>query len=164
MMAAHALSYARSELERIGMSRPLPWRLQLENYPIHVSVQTRYQDLDTLGHINNVAWGAIFEAGRGRFNRISGLDAEPGERRVIASSTFNFLADGYAHDNIIIASGVGKIGNHSWQIFQLAFQNIKAVATCDITLVASDPHGFRKIGPGRRVELQKWKADDKLNC
>ena len=49
------------------MPRPAPWRLDPASYPHHDVIQTRFQDLDVLGHINNVAWAALFETARIRF-------------------------------------------------------------------------------------------------
>ena len=52
------------------MPRPAPWRLDPAAYPHHDVIQTRFQDLDVLGHINNVAWAALFETARIRFYHV----------------------------------------------------------------------------------------------
>lgn len=54
------------------MPRPAPWRLDATAYPHHTTVPTRFQDMDVLGHINNVAMGALFETARVHFNHASG--------------------------------------------------------------------------------------------
>ena len=51
------------------MPRPAPWRLSPDAYPYPDVIQTRFQDMDVLGHLNNVAFAALFETGRTRFNR-----------------------------------------------------------------------------------------------
>ena len=59
------------------MGKPESWRLIPASYPILLDVQTRFQDLDPNGHLNNVAFAALFEHGRVRLNR----DVRPmGER------------------------------------------------------------------------------------
>ena len=61
------------------MGKPESWRLIPASYPILLDVQTRFQDLDPNGHLNNVAFAALFEHGRVRLNR----DVRPmGERGV----------------------------------------------------------------------------------
>jgi acyl-CoA thioester hydrolase len=55
------------------MPRPDPTRLTPSAYPHSETIQTRFQDLDPLGHINNVAMAALFESGRVRFNQAMGL-------------------------------------------------------------------------------------------
>ncbi|OQW44506.1 MAG: hypothetical protein A4S16_14285 [Proteobacteria bacterium SG_bin6] len=45
------------------MARPPAWRLEPGAYPHHETIQTRFQDLDVLGHINNVAFAALFDSG-----------------------------------------------------------------------------------------------------
>ncbi len=49
--------------------KPDAYRLILGNYPLSVTVPSRFRDLDTLGHINNVAIGSFYEEGRARLNR-----------------------------------------------------------------------------------------------
>ena len=51
------------------MPRPAPWRLDLSRYPDLEEVQTRFQDLDPMGHLNNVAFAAMFEHARVRYNQ-----------------------------------------------------------------------------------------------
>ena len=56
------------------MPRPEAWRTDIAAYPFSATTETRFQDLDVLGHINNVAMAALFENGRVRFNRSLGSD------------------------------------------------------------------------------------------
>jgi len=76
------------------MPRPAPWRLDPATYPHHDIIQTRFQDLDVLGHINNVAWAALFETARVRFyHTLSSLG--PGRNRgLVAISDESWRATG----------------------------------------------------------------------
>jgi hypothetical protein len=66
------------------MPRPDPTRLDPATYPVTVTIQTRFQDLDVLGHINNVAMAALFESGRVRFNQAIKLHGWAGHRWLVA--------------------------------------------------------------------------------
>jgi len=125
------------------MARPDGWRLERAAYPFSCVTETRFQDLDILGHVNNVAMAALFENGRVRFNRSLGLfdRRRKGERWLIAAISINYLAEAHFPDDIEIMCGVGTIGTRSWRIDSAAFQNGACVATCDTTIVLTGPDG-----------------------
>ncbi|MBA3942054.1 MAG: thioesterase, partial [Sphingopyxis sp.] len=37
------------------MPKPESWRLDAASYPVRIELQTRFQDMDINGHLNNVA-------------------------------------------------------------------------------------------------------------
>ncbi|MDF2604812.1 thioesterase family protein [Sphingomonas sp.] len=128
------------------MSRPVPWRLDLSSYPKREVKQTRFQDLDTMGHLNNVAYAALFEDARvrmnqqlGRVNR--GKMAEGSFRAVVARNEINYLAEGSFPEDVEIGLGIGRIGNRSFEMLAAAFQSGACIATCDTTIVMTDPKG-----------------------
>lgn len=122
------------------MPRPAPFRLDLDSYPARETVPTRYQDLDAMGHINNVAFAALFETARVRFNWVLGrFDRDDGFRAVVAMNAVNYLAEGRFPADVEIATGIGKIGRRSWEILAVMHQNGRAIATCDTVLVMTDP-------------------------
>lgn len=128
------------------MSRPAPWRLDLSSYPKREMKQTRFQDLDTMGHLNNVAYAALFEDARvrmnqqlGRVNR--GKMAEGSFRAVVARNEINYLAEGSFPEDVEIGLGIGRIGNRSFEMLAAAFQSGACIATCDTTIVMTDPKG-----------------------
>lgn len=128
------------------MSRPAPWRLLRESYPRHDVKQTRFQDLDTMGHLNNVAFAALFEDARVRLNqhlgRVSrGMMAEGSFRAVVARNEINYLAEGSFPEDVEVALGIGRIGNRSFEMLGAAFQSGRCIATCDTTIVMTDPKG-----------------------
>ncbi len=127
------------------MPRFDPARLSPDSYPHSASVETRFQDLDVLGHINNVAMGALFEQGRVRFNRAflleHGRRANPGMRWLVARVDINYLAEGAFPEPVQIANGIGHIGTASWTILSAAFQYDRCIALCDTTLVYTNTGG-----------------------
>jgi acyl-CoA thioester hydrolase len=122
------------------MPRPAPHRLTLNNYPVRETVQTRYQDLDAMGHLNNVAFAAMFENARVRFNWALGrMNRNDGFRAVVAMNAINYLAEGSFPADVEIASGVGRIGTRSWDILAVMHQDGRAIATCDTVIVMTHP-------------------------
>lgn len=133
-----------------------PARLVAENYAHEVSVETRFQDLDPLGHINNVALAGIFESGRVRFNRglqAAHLGMQSGDRWLVAKVEINYLAEGYFPEPVLIRNAIGHIGNRSWQILSAAWQGDQVIALCDAVLVFQSASGAGAISEGLRAEL-----------
>lgn len=133
-----------------------PARLDAVNYPHSIEVETRFQDLDLLGHINNVALAGIFENGRVRFNRLlqaSRNARESGDRWLVARVEVNYLAEAHFPEPILITNGIGQIGNRSWQILSAAWQDGKVVGLCDSTLVYQSASGHTSLSDEMRAEL-----------
>jgi acyl-CoA thioester hydrolase len=134
--------------------RPAPWRLDPASYPHHDTIQTRFQDLDVLGHINNVAWAALFETARVRF--FGKLNSSPGRNRgLVANVEINYLGEGNFPADLMIASGIGTLGTRSWQTLSVALQHGVALATCDVTIVAT---GVPEIDLAFRAGLEQWRV------
>lgn len=124
------------------MAKPEPWRLDPANYPFTAAVPTRWADLDLLGHINNVSMAGLFEEGRGCFNRALALHRERSDIRwLIAGVDIAYRAEAHHPGDVMMASGIGRIGTSSWTILSGAFQSGRCVATCDTTIVYTDKGG-----------------------
>ena len=139
------------------LARPDPFRLNLPAYPHSATIQTRFQDLDPLGHINNVAMAALFESGRVRFNQAIGLAGWKGHRWLVARIEINYLAEGSFPADVEIASGIGEIGTRSWEIQSAAFQDGFAIATCDASIVLSGATGASRLPDEFRAGLERYR-------
>lgn len=119
------------------MAKPERWRLNPASYPVCEEQQTRFQDMDINGHLNNVAFAALFESGRVLLNlsMIPWNDRPANERTMVAAVEINYLAEGNFPDPVRIATGIGRIGTSSWSIVQAMFQNGRCIATCDTVVV-----------------------------
>lgn len=119
------------------MPKPEGWRLDAASYPARIELQTRFQDMDINGHLNNVAFAALFESGRVLLNRqVRPLTERPSnERTMVAAVEINYLGEGNFPDPVTITSGIGRIGTSSWTIVQAMFQNGRAIASCDTVVV-----------------------------
>ena len=136
------------------MSRPPAWRTDAARYPFAVDVPTRFQDLDPLGHVNNVAMAALFESGRVAFNRRFDWPRGEGTRVLIARADISYLAEAHFPAGVSIASGVGRVGRSSWTIFAAAHQEGTCVALCDATLVFTGAEGARELSQEFRAQLE----------
>ncbi len=139
------------------MPKPSPARLDPANYPVAIEVQTRFQDLDPLGHINNVAMAAIIETGRIAFNHQVGVDGRnrrPGERWLIARVEINYVAEGHYPEPVTIGHGFGRVGTSSWDILAGVFQGDTCIATADCTIVLTDANGAVAIGDDQRELME----------
>jgi acyl-CoA thioester hydrolase len=136
------------------MARPESWRLDPANYPHREVIQTRFQDLDPLGHINNVAMAGLFESARVRFNRALGLAGWHGHRWLVANITLNYLHEGFFPDDVEFATGIGHIGTRSWHILAAGFQKGECIATCDAVIVMSGGAGATALAPDFRAGLE----------
>lgn len=128
------------------MPRPAPWRVLRETYPSIETTRTRFQDLDTMGHLNNVAYAVLFEDARVRMNqrmgRVSGgRMAEGSFRAVVAQNVINYLAEGTFPEDVAVGLGIGRIGGRSFEMLGAMFQSGRCIATCDSTIVMTDPKG-----------------------
>lgn len=126
------------------MARPASYRLDLASYPVRDTARTRYQDLDAMGHLNNVAYAAMFEDARVRFNWTIGHAGAGGRERgtfraVVAANTINYLAEGTYPADVTIGTGIGRIGTRSWDILAVMHQDGRAIATCDTVIVMTHP-------------------------
>lgn len=139
------------------MPRPAPYRLDPSSYPHRALIQTRFQDLDILGHINNVAMAALFESARVRFNEGIGLLAWKRHRWLVARVEINYLAEGQYPDDVEIMTGIGEIGTRSWHILATAFQRGAPIATCDTVVVMSAADGMTRLPDAFRTLLEQFR-------
>jgi acyl-CoA thioester hydrolase len=138
------------------MAKPEAWRLSPDAYTFATTLDTRFGDLDTMGHVNNVAISAIFETARIRFHHHMGRHPqEHGVRWLVAAVSLNYVEESHFPYPFEIRCAIGHIGTTSWTISSAAFQKGVCVATCDTTVVTHGPEGRREIDDAvREVMLE----------
>jgi acyl-CoA thioester hydrolase len=129
------------------MPKPDSWRLDAASYPVSEDFQTRFQDMDINGHLNNVAFAALFESARVMLNRrVRPWGERPrNERTMVAEVTITYLAEGRFPGDVTITSGIGRIGTSSWTILQSMHQQGRCIATCDTVVVCRTDHEARPL-------------------
>jgi acyl-CoA thioester hydrolase len=138
------------------MAKPQPWQLDPASYPFSHSTETRFADMDLLGHINNVSMAGLFEHGRGMFNHAIEVQRRaPGQRWLIVSVNLDYIAEAHFPEHVTIASGILRIGSSSWDIASAAFQGGECKATCITTIVLTDQNGPTKLPENLRAEFER---------
>ena len=139
------------------MAKPESWRLDAASYPMSITATTRFQDMDINGHLNNVAFAALFENARVRINRdVRSWEERPdNERTMVAAVTINYLREGNFPDDVTLCTGIGSIGTSSWTIIQAMFQNGQCIATCDTVVVCRTDNQAKPLRAELREGLEK---------
>jgi acyl-CoA thioester hydrolase len=139
--------------------KPQSWQLDPANYPFSHSTETRFADMDTLGHINNVSMAGLFEHGRGMFNHAIEVQRRaPGQRWLIVSVNLDYIAEAHFPEHVTIASGIMRIGSSSWDIASAAFQGGECKAVCITTIVLTDNTGPTALPESLREEFERLRV------
>lgn len=138
-----------------------PYRTLLDSYPLRRTITPLFGDTDALGHINNVSIARYFEQARVLvMEAVSGtLDgAHPFERAVLAKIEINFLAEVFYPHDIVIATGVQRVGTSSVVIGSALFQHDRCVALADSVDVGTAPEGgSRPVADESRTAFEKFR-------
>jgi acyl-CoA thioester hydrolase len=121
--------------------KPEPYRLDPASYPLKTVVPSRFRDLDTLGHINNVAIGSFYEEGRAALNRTAFPHAfrhKHNMRMLIADVHIAYLGEAHYPGDLEVRTGVGHVGRTSYRLDLALFQNGACIGVCETVLVNTD--------------------------
>jgi acyl-CoA thioester hydrolase len=111
-------------------------RLDVDSYPVRFAYRTLFSDMDTNHHLNNVAFGRLFEEGRVELHRrVFGLPGTPGLTFMLASITIEFLAEARYPGSVEVASAVARVGGSSFTLDQAVYQDGACVALADCVMV-----------------------------
>ncbi|MBD2858232.1 hypothetical protein IB286_04360 [Spongiibacter sp. KMU-158] len=115
-------------------------RLILDNYPHILTIETRYGDMDSYAHLNNSAIGRIYENSRaqlhmGIFDSTNFHRADSPAKTLLVETRTRFFAEGHYPGSVTLGTGIGRIGNSSYQIQQALFQDGQCLGVCDATMV-----------------------------
>ena len=112
----------------------------LEEYPLHVKMETRWRDLDAFGHVNNAVFATYIETARGTLFERWGLPFNgKGQSLIVASITIDYLKQIKHPSRMIVGQRISRIGNSSFDIESSIFTendkhspiaNSKVVVVC----------------------------------
>ena len=136
--------------------KPEPFRLHRTAYPYFRRVIARFSDMDSEGHLNNVALAAFYEDGRVSFLRGLAGEARGTEYRfVIAHLAISYIAEAHYPGEYDVGLGVSKLGNASFGVGCGLFIDGACVGVCDTTQVVIGDAGVMPIPNVLRASLQK---------
>jgi acyl-CoA thioester hydrolase len=120
---------------------------KLSDYPVHETERLRFGDLDTQGHVNNVAFAELLESGRIYFFRDTFRPAlDPHQGTVVARVVIDYLGELHWPGEVTIGTGVTRIGRSSVGIRQGLFDGDRCAALCESVIVVID-HKQRTSSP-----------------
>ena len=116
--------------------RPDPERTQRHHYPVWLEVQTRFGDLDSLGHMNNVAIAQLYEEARVRFGATLVRRSDNAlHRMLLVAFNINYLAETHYPEPVEVGTGVARIGRSSYVLAHALYQAGRCVGLADATMV-----------------------------
>lgn len=120
-------------------------RLQPEKFPYCYEMQSRFSDLDKVGHVNHVNLTAFFQEGRNRFFHAFELLKAEQCGLVVASLNVEFAGDLFHPDPITVYTGLIEIGRSSFRVGQVAVQDGRIGAYAEVVQVARGETGTRAL-------------------
>ncbi|MGH1470279.1 MAG: acyl-CoA thioesterase [Cellvibrionaceae bacterium] len=122
----------------------------LSNYPFQFEIHTRYDDLDTQKHVNNVAVANLHQEARVQFHREAFREFRQKHgktvlfRTVLANIEITYLRETHYPYPVVAGVGIERVGNSSYSIGVSMYQNDECVGTSKAVLVfVKDGHGIQ---------------------
>lgn len=143
-----------------GMAKPDPALLDPARYSFVCEIATRFGDLDTNLHINNVAMAGICEDARVRFHKASGyhaaLGGPGGAGAMVASFAIEYLGQGFYPDPLTVHVAAERIGSTSYSLVQLVRQGDRTVGFTRATMVVVSDGRPAPIPELFRTSVAPW--------
>lgn len=141
------------------MSRWPAERLDPERYEAPgLDLPVFYGDLDTGGHLNNVAFGRFFEQSRFDAHRRIGLPKlmeEQGGRFLVARVAIDYLREAHFGGPLHVRTRVHTMGSASAVEHQAAWQHGECVAVSEVVMVFVTDSGATPLPPQLRAALEQ---------
>lgn len=141
------------------MAKPDPALLNIARYPFRCEIETRFSDLDTNFHINNVSLTGLLEEGRVRFHRASGYHDVAVNLTIttmVASLAVEFLGQSHFPDPLEMHIGASRIGRTSYELCQLVSQKNAVVAFARSVLVCMRGNSPFELPEAYRESVKPW--------
>jgi len=141
------------------MAKPDPALLDPARYPFTCEIATRFGDLDTNMHVNNVAIISLYEDARVRYHAASGYHAAMGAAGItsmVASCTIEYLGQSYYPEPLTFHVAAAELGRTSYQLLQLVRQGERTVGFSRSTMVCVRDSQPVPIPEPFRASVQPW--------
>lgn len=132
-------------------------------FPVTIELPVQWGEMDSFGHVNNVAYLRWFESARiAYFERVNILAAMPRLGPILARQSIDYRLPLHYPDRVFVSCGVSAIGATSFQLkLRLRSQARDAVAAeSDAVIVMFDYEAGRKatIAPKLRAAIEELQA------
>lgn len=121
-----------------GRLRDDAWRHRIDSYPVRFPLQTRYGDMDTNAHLNNVAIARFVEESRLRFHQkilAQGAPVNPGAVMIVHLA-IDYLGEGHYPGDIESGVGILRCGRSSYTLVHALFQRGRPFVLAQSVMVA----------------------------
>ncbi len=132
-------------------------RRNVQAYPFHFSINTRFTETDANGHINNVSYLLYYEDAQAAFllECFPEMSASKQWRFQQVRCDVSYDGQSYYPDPMTVATGVEHIDDCWVRLSQALFQRGQFVGLCDVILVKVDAQGRpQEINAGDRTALE----------
>lgn len=121
----------------------------------YFELQPRFSDTDALGHISNTTLPVWFEQAREPLFRIFNptLDVKTWPL-IIARVEVDFVAQSFWHLPVEIRTGIGRVGNSSFQVVQEAWQDGQLIARGKAVLIQFDYKTEKAVAISDEIRTQ----------
>lgn len=138
------------------MSRLDRARLAAADLPITVEIPLRYDDIDSVGHVNNAAAAVILQEARVQFHAAAGFHGlPPGMHSVVAALSIEFAGEMRFPGVAEVRTGLLKIGRSSYVLGQVARQEGRIALYAETVLVITGPEGAEPLPEAMRAAYEK---------
>lgn len=139
------------------MPKPDPALLNPARYPFCTTIESRFSDMDTNRHVNNVALAAYLEDARVRFYAHTGFGAwADGLSIMIVSLAAEYLSEGRYPAAFTVYSAIENLGRKSHAMVQLIVQDGRIVVFARSVMVAADADGPAPLPPHFLENAKPW--------
>ena len=131
-------------------------RLDSAVFPVTSPIQTRFDDVDVQGHVNNAAAAVILQEARVAMNRTAGFsEVKEGLRPVVASLRIEYVGEMHYHSPVEVSTGLLSIGRTSVVVAQRACQDGRPTLYAETVLVMTTSDGPTAIPPSLRSAYEQ---------
>ncbi len=138
----------------------------LKDFNHRLQVQIRFNDIDGLGHVNNVVYQEYFDLGRsGYLKSILGDSLGTDDKNlVIVSYKTDFFKPSYINDKLIVLTRVYKLGVKSIKMIQWIIKdgNVNPCVTCDSVMAGFIPSKEKSIAIPEKWSDLLYKSENGL--
>ncbi len=141
------------------MNSPVSTMPRLEDYPLRLSDNVRFADLDVNGHVNNAVYASYFETGRVILVRDTANGLTPtGASWVLVRLDTHFRAELHWPGTIETGLGVLRLGRTSVTFDQVVFSEGRCIASTRATTVLVDITTRKPtpLPPATLAGFQRW--------
>ena len=140
------------------MAKPDPALLDAARYPFLHTITSRFSDMDSNRHINNVAIATMLEDARVRFGAATGLHEarDSGLKPMVVSVGIEYLAQGYFPDPVDAFVATEDVGRTSWRVVQILLQDRRPIAFARSIIVGTDGERPAPLPEAFRDALANW--------